>query len=376
MIPSFNEPSHASIPLVDLTAQTSQLESDLIEAARRVFKSGTYILGPEVSAFEKEIAEFLGVRHCIGVNSGTDALVIALRAVGVRPDDEVIAPSFTFFATAEAIGNVGATPRFVDIDPVTFNLDPNLVADAVTERTKAIMPVHLFGQAADMDAILQIAHEKGLLVVEDVAQALGGYHGETRLGALGVASGFSFFPSKNLGAFGDAGLITTDSDEVAEQSRILRAHGAKRKYFNETLGYNSRLDALQASLLRVKLPHVDKWNEQRRRIANRYQELLEDEPHVVLPQEKPYATHVYHQYTVGIRDGKRDHVQAHLAQNKIASFVYYPVPVHRLSPFADSGLALPATERASKEVLSLPIWPEMPSDVQEHVAEVLRAALS
>ncbi|MCA1791858.1 MAG: DegT/DnrJ/EryC1/StrS family aminotransferase, partial [Thioalkalivibrio sp.] len=258
------------IPVLNLTPEIEELWDELNDAFQRVLRSGQFILGPEVEAFETEVADYLGVKHAIGVNSGTDALVIGLRALGIGPGDEVITTPFTFFATGESIANVGATPVFVDIDENSFNIDPSLIEDAITPRTKAILPVHLFGRPCDMDAVMGIAERHGLEVVEDAAQSFGARLGGQQSGTFGRVGAFSFFPSKNLGAFGDAGLLATDDDEVAESARMLRAHGSRTKYHNETLGYNSRLDSLQAAFLRVKLPRVDAWNERRRDVAATY----------------------------------------------------------------------------------------------------------
>ena len=343
------------IPVYDPRPEIEALWDEIHEAMDRVLRSGRFILGPEVEAFEQEVAEYLGVKYAVGVNSGTDALVIALRSLGIGPGDEVITTPFTFFATAEAISMVGARPVFVDIDPVTFNLDPALIPGAITPRTKAILPVHLYGHAADMDPILEIARAHGLKVVEDVAQAFGGRYKGRKLGTLGDAAAFSFFPTKNLGGLGDGGLIATNDPQVAELARMLRAHGARRKYHNEMLGYNSRLDALQAAVLRVKLKVVDEWNARRREVAARYNEALGAVEGVVLPSEQPYAYHVYHQYTVRVLGGRRDEVRARLAEAGIGTLVYYPVPVHRLPVYAWPAGSLPQTERAAQEVLSLPM---------------------
>ncbi len=366
-----NRPEH-QIPILDLSAEIEALWDELNAATQRVLRSGRFILGPEVEAFEREVAEYLGVKHAIGVNSGTDALVIGLRALGVGPGDEVITTPFTFFATAEAISLVGATPVFVDIDPNTFTIDRGLIEEKITPRTRAILPVHLYGQAADMDSILGLAEKYGLKVLEDVAQAFGGEYKGRKLGTIGHAGAFSFFPSKNLGAYGDGGLIATDDDRVAETARMLRAHGARRKYHNEMLGYNSRLDALQAAILRVKLRYVDGWNEARRKAACTYNELLKDVPGVVTPYEAPYAKHVYHQYTVRILDGKRDEVQRRLTEAGIGTMVYYPVPVHRLPVYAPVRYALPEVERASREVASLPIYPGLTEEKMVYVASELK----
>ena len=367
---------NGQIPILDLTSEVAELWDDLMAAIGRVLRSGQFILGPEVEAFEREVAAYLGVRHAIGVNSGTDALVIALRALGVGPGDEVITTPFTFFATAEAISMVGATPVFVDIDPSTFNINPELIEPALSSRTRAILPVHLYGQAADMDPILEIARKHGLKVLEDVAQAFGGEYKGRKLGTLGDAGAFSFFPSKNLGAYGDGGLIATNDDQVAELARMLRAHGARKKYYNEMPGYNSRLDALQAAILRVKLPHVDAWNEARRWVARTYNELLKDVPGVVIPCEAPYAKHVYHQYTVRIPEGRRDEVQRRLAEMGIGTMVYYPVPLHRLPVYGYPEGTFPEAERAAREVLSLPMWPGMKSDTQQKIWEAILYAIN
>ncbi|NPA93340.1 MAG: DegT/DnrJ/EryC1/StrS family aminotransferase, partial [Chloroflexi bacterium] len=347
--------SDIRIPIYDPRPEVEALWDELHQAFARVLRSGRFILGPEVEAFEREAAAYLGAKYAVGVNSGTDALVIALRALGIGPGDEVITTPFTFFATAEAISMVGATPVFVDIDPVTFNLDPALIPPAVTPRTKAILPVHLYGHAADMDPILEIAKEHGLKVLEDVAQAFGGAYKGRKLGSLGDAAAFSFFPTKNLGGFGDGGLIATNDPAVADTARMLRAHGARKKYHNETLGYNSRLDALQAAMLRVKLRYVDQWNDQRRAAAQRYREMLAEVDGLVLPSEQPYAHHVYHQYTVRVLHNQRDALRERLAQAGIGSMVYYPVPVHRLPVYGQPEGTFPRAEQAAREVLSLPM---------------------
>ncbi|WP_243089950.1 DegT/DnrJ/EryC1/StrS family aminotransferase [Thermus neutrinimicus] len=362
------------IPILDLTPEVEALWDDLMAAITRVLRSGQFILGPEVEAFEREVAEYLGVKHAIGLNSGTDALVIGLRALGVGPGDEVITTPFTFFATAEAISLVGATPVFVDIDPKTFNINPDLIPAAITPRTKAILPVHLYGRPAEMDAILAIAEEHGLKVLEDCAQAFGATYRGKKVGTLGHAGAFSFFPSKNLGAYGDGGLLVTDDDGVAELARMLRAHGSRRKYFNEMVGYNSRLDALQAAILRVKLPHVDRWNEKRRQVARRYNQLLSGIPDLVLPEVS--EGHVFHQYTVRILGGKRDMVQQALAEAVIGTMVYYPIPLHRLPVYGYPEGALPLAERAAGEVLSLPMGPFLEGGAQEKVVGPLVTFLS
>jgi dTDP-4-amino-4,6-dideoxygalactose transaminase len=364
------------IPIVDLSFEIDELWDELNAAIQNELRSGQFIMGPTVTAFEAEVADYLGVEHAIGVNSGTDALVIGLRTLGVDAGDEVITSSFTFFATAEAISQVGAVPIFVDIDPKTYNIDPALIDEKITSRTKAILPVHIFGQAADMDSILETAGKHGLMVLEDVAQAFGGEYKGQKLGTIGHIGTFSFFPSKNLGGYGDGGLIATNDDEVAQEARMLRTHGAKKKYHNEVIGYNSRLDSIQAAILRVKLPHIDQWNERRRQIAEHYDQMLTGVAGVVTPHKAPYARHAYHQYTVRIVDGRRDAVHNRLAEAGIATMIYYPVPVHQLPVYAQLNFNLPLTEAAAGEVLSLPIWPQLSQTVQERVVTSLQQALA
>jgi len=349
--------SDIRLPIYDPRPEIEALWDEIHEAMDRVLRSGRFILGPEVEAFEKEVAAHLGVNYAVGVNSGTDALIIALRSLGIGPGDEVITTPFTFFATAEAISMVGARPVFVDIDPVTFNLDPALIPPAITPRTKAILPVHLYGHAADMDPILEIARTHGLKVIEDVAQAFGGRYKGRELGSLGNAAAFSFFPTKNLGGLGDGGLIATNDPEVAEKARMLRAHGARKKYYNEMLGYNSRLDALQAAVLRVKLKVVDEWNVRRREVAALYNKALAGIERLLLPSEQPYAYHVYHQYTVRVLAGHRDAVRQRLSHAGIGTMVYYPLPVHRLPMYAQPEGSFRQAEQAVREVLSLPMSP-------------------
>lgn len=365
------------IPILDLRPEIEAIADDLRRAFDEVMGSSHFIMGPNVEAFEAECADALGAEHpAVGVNSGTDALFIALEALGVGPGDEVITTPFSFFATAEAVGRVGAQPVFVDIEPDTYNIDPARVEAALTPRTRAIIPVHLYGHAADMDAVGAIADAHKLAVLEDVAQAFGGEHRGRRLGTIGDAGAYSFFPSKNLGGFGDGGLITVRDAEALRVCRMLRAHGSAKKYHNEILGYNSRLDELQAAILRVKLPRLEQQNAGRRRVAQRYNALLADLDGVVTPVERDFAHHVYHQYTVRIRGGRRDAVKSALADAGIATMVYYPVPLHKLPIYLSMGAALPEAERASAEVLSLPIWPQMTDATQDEVVGALRDALA
>ncbi len=346
-------------PILDLQPQIQAHWEEFNVAFQRVLRSGQFILGPEEKAFEQECATYLGVKHAIGLNSGTDALYIALRALGIGPGDEVITTPFTFFATAEAISHVGATPVFVDIEEDSFNLNPDLIEAAITPRTKAIIPVHLFGRPCDMDRILGIAEKHGLKLVEDCAQSFGATWNGKQTGSMGAFGCFSFFPTKNLSAFGDGGLLTTDNDELAATARMLRAHGSRKKYHNEAVGYNSRLDELQAAMLRVKLPHIDEWNTQRRAVAQGYWDHLSGNQALVLPNI--VDGHVFHQFTARVKAGRRDEVQDALAQVGIGTMVYYPLPIHHLRLYLESHAATrcPVAEQAAKEVLSLPIWPEM-----------------
>lgn len=362
-----------NIPVLDLSPEIEELWDELNAAFQRVMESGHFIMGPEVTAFENEAAEYLGAKHAIGVNSGTDALVIGLRALGIGPGDEVITTPFSFFATAESISNVGAKPVFVDIDEDTFNIDPELIEAAITPNTKAIMPVHLYGRPAEMDAIMAIAEKHGLKVVEDCAQSFGARYQGKQTGTIGHVGAYSFFPSKNLGAFGDGGLIATNDDEVADLARMLRTHGSKKKYHNEVLGYNSRLDAMQAAFLRVKLPHVDAANRGRVEVASRYNRLLGTVNSVIAPEI--VSGHVFHQYTARLTGVDRDKVQQALQDDGISSMVYYPVPQNRLPVYVHMESATPVSDSLSEQVISLPIWPTMEPDVQERVVEALRRAI-
>ena len=361
------------VPILDLAPQHDALWPELSAAFERVARSGVFIGGTEVEAFEREVAAFLGAEHAVGLNSGTDALVIALRALGVGPGDEVVTSPFSFFATAEAISHVGATPVFADVDEATFMLDPDAAAAAVTERTRAILPVHLYGGVAELSRLASVAERAGTVLVEDCAQSFGAVWEGRQTGTVGAAGCYSFFPSKNLGAFGDAGLLATDDGRLAREARKLRAHGGLKKYHNETVGYNSRLDALQAALLRVKLPHVAAANAGRRAAAARYGALLEGIDGVVAPAVTP--GHVFHQYTVRVLDGRRDAVHDALAAQGVQTMVYYPVPIHRLPVYAGAGYpAFPVAERLAGEVLSLPIGPMISEADQTRVAEALRAS--
>ena len=356
-----------AIPLTDVRAQYAPLLDELKDRIAGVLDSGRFILGPEVKAFEEETARFLGAGNAVGVANGTDALVIVLDALGVGPGDEVVCPSFTFYATAESIARRGATPVFADIDPATLNLDAADVAVKMTERTKAILPVHLFGRPSDPAAL-----PDGVPVVEDAAQAFGAKVGDRRAGSIAAAATFSFYPTKNLFGLGDGGLVTTADSELADRVRLLRFHGSRDKQTFDAVGYNSRLDELQAAALRIFLRHVDEWNEARRGAAARYAELGLGEV-CELPADEP--GHVYHMYVV--RTDERERLTAALDQAGIGWAAYYTTPLHLQPALAQLGYdegSLPETERAARETLALPIWPAISRDQQERVVECLRAA--
>lgn len=362
------------IPMVDLKAQYASLRDELEPAMAAAMAATQYVLGPNVQTFEQEAATYLGVRHAIGCASGTDALHLALAVAGIGPGDEVITTPFTFIATAEAIRYVGAIPVFVDIDPDGFNLDPDAAAAAITTRTRAILPVHLFGQPADMERLGALADSHDLCVVEDCAQSFGAATPQAMTGALGMAGAFSFFPSKNLGAFGDGGLVTTNDDAIAERIRVLRNHGQTVRYHHEVIGYNSRLDELQAVVLRHKLPHIDTYNAERRRVAARYDAGLA-EIGVQTPARTDDGAHVFHQYT--ILSEYRDALMAALGDAGIASAIYYPVPLHRQPAFADvcGDLSLPRTESVAARCLSLPVYPELADADIDRICTVIRETL-
>lgn len=365
------------VSVLDLGLQYEAIREEVHAAIERVLVAQHFILGPEVEALEREVAEYCGTRYGIGVASGTDALTLALRASGIARGDEVLVPSFSFIATADSVSLLGATPVFVDICPDTFGMDPEDLEPKINARTKAIVPVHLYGQPADMTEILAIARRHGLKVIEDNAQSIGArYHGR-RTGAMGDFGCLSFFPSKNLGACGDAGMVVTDSPEAAARVRSLRAHGTTAKYFSVEQGWNSRLDELQAAILRVKLRHLDEWIAGRRMCAELYNELLAGSGTVVRPAVADGRDHVYHQYTV--RTPNRDQVQRMMRDTyHVPSTVYYPVPIHLQPIYSELGYRpgdLPHTERACAEVLSLPIYPEMSPQQITCVVDALLASV-
>jgi UDP-2-acetamido-2-deoxy-ribo-hexuluronate aminotransferase len=359
------------IQMVDLQAQVAAIRGELQEAIDAVLVSGAYVRGPFVHRFEEELATYLGGRFAIGVGNGTDALQIAFMALGVKPGDEVVCPSFTFVATAEAAAVLGATLVFVDIDPRTFNIDAALLEDSITERTRAIVPVHLFGQAAEMDAVRDVARRHDIPVVEDAAQAVGAHYGAEPCGYVGEIGCLSFYPSKNLGAFGDGGAILTNDEALAERCRMIANHGSRKKYHNEIVGMNSRLDAMQAAMLSVKLRHLDGWTSARQRAAELYDRLLEDSG-VELPHRAGGRDHVFHQYTIRVKAQDRDRLREHLRRRGVPSMIYYPVPLHHLPVFTGLGYekaSLPESERAAHEVISLPMHPHLSTEHIRHIAE-------
>jgi len=385
------------VPLLDVNAQNLPLESELKAAFERVLRSGQFILGPEVDAFEKEIADFSGVRHAIGVSSGTDAILLALMALGIKAGDEVLCPSYTFFATAGCVARIGAKPVYVDSCPICFNLDLSQAAKRITSRTKAIIPVHLFGQCAAMDSVIKFAQEHSLSVIEDAAQALGaGYKGR-RAGSMGTFGTFSFFPSKNLGGFGDSGMLVTNDDSLAELARLLRVHGAKPKYYHQFVGANFRMDPIQAALLRVKMPHYLTYTNKRQSNAAFYTEKFAKLSGTLLPEdyacgvrssfEIPIGTrlilpiahsgneHIWNQYTLRvIGEGKRDALKTFLADKGIGSEIYYPVPMHRQPCFQYLGCendSMPNAMRLAQEALSVPIYPELSTSQLEEVTAAI-----
>jgi dTDP-4-amino-4,6-dideoxygalactose transaminase len=368
------------VALLDLTRQYAGIAEEVTAAMAAVVEEQRFILGPAVERFEREVEAYLGVDHAVGCASGTDAILLALRALGVERGDEVVTSPFTFFATAGAIHNVGACPVFADIEEDTFNLDPAAAAAARTERTRAVMPVHLFGQMADMSAFRDLADRAGIALVEDAAQAIGARQRTPdgrwiATGSLGDACAFSFFPSKNLGGFGDGGMVVTGREATAERLRKLRVHGGRQMYHHEEVGYNSRLDSLQAAVLSVKLPYLARWSEQRRENARYYDDALAGLPGLTTPVVRPENESIYNQYTVRVLDGRRDALAEHLAARGVGSAVYYPLPLHLQECFADLGYRegdFPEAERASREVLSLPIYPELEEAEREYVARSVR----
>jgi dTDP-4-amino-4,6-dideoxygalactose transaminase len=362
------------IPMVNLKAQYAEIKDEVERGLAETIANCSFILGPNVHAFEQECADYLGVKHAIGVASGTDALHLALIAEGIGPGDEVITTAFTFIATAEAICYVGAKPVFVDIDLLTFNISPEAIEEAITPKTRAVMPVHLFGQPADMARITEICAKHNLKLIEDCCQSFGASIGGKQTGAIGDAGAYSFFPSKNLGAYGDGGLVVTSSDAAAETIKMLHNHGSKVRYYHDIIGYNSRLDEMQAVILRAKLKRIDRYNQSRRRAAHLYSELMADLP-LTTPFEDGAGEHVYHQYT--LLCDRRDEVMKALQESRIGCAIYYPVPLHRQNVFKEecAGVSLPNTEAAAAKCLSLPICSELDDQTIEMIVAVIRGVL-
>lgn len=360
------------INLLDLHEQYKSIEKDVNEAIKEVLESSTFIMGPNVKALEKEVAEFTGVKHGIGVGNGTDALMLTLKALGIGPGDEVITTPFTFFASAETTSVVGATPVFADIKPDTLCIDEDKLESYITEKTKAIIPVHIFGQMCNMDKIMEIAKKHNLYVIEDACQAIGSEYKGKRAGSIGHVACYSFFPTKNLGCYGDGGMVVTNDDEIADKVRLLRAHGSKVKYHHITIGHNSRLDEMQAAILRVKLKHIEKWNSERNKKAHIYNELLKGVD-VVTPTEKEGNYHVYHMYV--IQSEKRDEIISYLKENGVATGIYYPVPVHLQEVYKHLGYkegSLPVSEDACTKTFALPLYPEITLEAQQYVVDKIK----
>lgn len=371
--------SAMQIPLLDLKAQYNSIKQEVDDVLARVVESQMFVLSSEVTGLEKEVASYTGVPHAAGVASGTDALILSLRAADIKEGDMVITSPFTFFASAESISLVGGTPVFADIDPDTYNLDPDKVedilrnADADTKlRIKAIMPVHIYGQCCDMDRIMEIARKYDLKIIEDCAQAIGATYKDEKAGSFGMSGCFSFFPSKNLGGFGDGGMVTSNDKEIIERIKLLRVHGSNEMYIHDAIGYNSRLDSLQAAILRIKLEKLDSWLKRRREIASIYDNAFENMP-VKTPAVHADNVHTYHQYTVAVED--RNGLLQHLNDNGIAARVYYPVPLHLQPCYKGLGYSagsLPVTENASERVLSLPVYPELTREQIDYIVDRVR----
>lgn len=361
------------VPLLELTRQFQSLKKEIEPKVMEAMESGRFIGGPYLESFENAAREYIGVKHAIGVASGTDALLLSLHAAGIGPGDEVVTTPFTFFATSEVVVRLGAKPIFVDIEADTMNIDPTAIETAITDRTKAIIPVHLFGHPADMRPIMEIARKHNLFVLEDCAQAIGSTYNGVKVGSIGQAGGFSFFPSKNLGAFGDGGLVTTNSDDLASKIRTLRNHGSTKKYHNDITGYNSRLDALQATILEIKLKYLNDWNEARRQNARRYNEAFENVGWITTPTERQYGYHTYHQYTIQV-DRDRNALAKRLKESNIGHAIYYPVPLHLIGAHKELGYQkgdFPVAEHAADRAISLPIFPELTEMEQNEVVETI-----
>ncbi|OGK62535.1 transcriptional regulator [Candidatus Roizmanbacteria bacterium RIFOXYB2_FULL_38_10] len=368
------------IPILDLKAQYKSIQKEIDNAIKTVIAESAFIGGRHVEELEKNIAAYCGTKYAVALNSGTDALYLALWALGIGEGDEVITSPFSFFATAEVIAKVGAKPVFVDIDPTAFNIDPDLIKAKITKKTKAIIPVHLFGQAAEMDKINALAKKHKFFVIEDACQAIGATYKGKKTGNLGDIGAFSFFPSKNLGAYGDGGIVTTNNKDLADKIRQLRNHGSKVKYYNDEIGVSSRLDGIQAAILNAKLKHLDKWNKARNNVAKTYAKLMKNVSGIILPNNEncklkiEHCQHVFHQYTIRVKNGKRDELKKYLADKGIQTMIYYPVPLHLLKAMEYLGYkkgSLPEAEKACSEVLSLPIYPELKNKTITQIGKIL-----
>ncbi|MEM0897772.1 MAG: DegT/DnrJ/EryC1/StrS family aminotransferase [Verrucomicrobiota bacterium] len=372
-------PERVHVPLIDVRAQNELILSELESAAQRVIRSGGYILGGENAALEEEVSAHLGVDHAVAVSSGTDAILLSLMALGIGPGDEVICPSFTFFATASCVSRLGATPVFADVELESFNLDPAAVEAKLSERTKAVIPVHLFGQTADLNPVLKLSESHGLHVIEDAAQAFGAEHEGRKCGTLGDFGTYSFFPTKNLGGLGDGGMLVTNDPELAATARLLRNHGMNPKYYYPSIGGNFRMDELHAAMLRVKLGHIEAWEKARAKNAESYRRDFadENETSIIPPMDCGRGKHVWNQFTLRIPDGRRDALKAHLFEEGISSEIYYPLPLHRQQCFAELGaFALegnPRSETLGAEVLSIPVFPELTKGQRESVVAAIRS---
>ena len=374
-----SSPKVRGVPLLDLGRQHAALKEEMVAALAKICDSGKFVLGPDVDELERNLAAYCRVKHAIACASGSDALLLALMAAEVGPGDEVILPSFTFFATASAVTRLGATPVFADIDRHSFNIDPKQVESLLTSKTKAILPVHLFGQCADMGRICETAEKAGVAVIEDAAQAVGAEFDGRRAGSIGSIGCFSFYPTKNLGGAGDGGMLTTNNEQLADALKLLRVHGMQPRYYHRVIGINSRLDTFQAAVLNVKFPHLDEWTRLRQENAARYTELLEEaglDRILGLPISNPSHRHVWNQYVVRVPDGRRDALREHLSAAKVGSEIYYPLGLHQQDCFRYLGYApgdLPETDRAARDVLALPIFPELTAEEQEFVVEQIAA---
>jgi len=363
------------IPFVDLKREYAEISEEITQVIQRVLKSGWFILGEETVKFETEFSKYVGAKYGINVNSGSDALFLALKTLGIGKGDEVITVSHTFISTVDAIVRNEAKPIFVDIEPETYCIDVTKIEEKITKRTKAIIPIHLYGHPADMDTIMKIAREHNLFVIEDACQAHGAEYKGKRVGGIGDIGCFSFYPTKNIGAYGDAGMIVTNKEELANRLKMMRNYGSSKKYYHEFVGVNSRLDEIQAAVLRVKLKYLDKWNERRRNIAQVYNKHLKDSE-VVIPIEKEYAKHVYYLYVVRCKD--RDKLQQYLSKKGVQTMIHYPVPVHKQNAYLKLGykINLPITEKICNEILSLPIYPWLNNDEVSSIAEVIKNAIN